>query len=99
MNKTEIIYQIVSQIPPGKVATYGQIAKMAQTGARVVGNALHKNPDSNATPCYRVVNRNGELSEKYAFGGRHKQFEKLRDDGVIFVGDRVDLRKYLWQPD
>ena len=99
MNKTELIYQIVSQIPPGRVATYGQIAKIAQTGARVVGNALHKNPDSNSTPCHRVVNRNGELSEKYVFGGKHKQFEKLRAEGVILVGDRGDLQKCLWQPD
>ena len=58
------IYRAVQQIPPGKVATYGQIASMAGNGnaARVVGNALHVNPAPGVIPCHRVVNAQGMRS-------------------------------------
>lgn len=55
---TKRIYEAVKKIPKGKVATYGQVAKMAGNPrmARAVGNALHKNPDPSTIPCHRVVN-------------------------------------------
>jgi O-6-methylguanine DNA methyltransferase len=58
------IYEAVKKIPKGKVATYGQVAELAgdRKMARAVGNALHKNPDPDSIPCYRVVNAKGELS-------------------------------------
>ena len=61
----ERIYQIVRQIPRGTVATYGQIAALAgnRRWARVVGYALHANPDPDGIPCYRVVNREGRVPE------------------------------------
>ena len=61
MNTFERIYEIVKQIPGGKVATYGQIASLAGNPrlARVVGYALHVNPEPDEIPCFRVVNRNG----------------------------------------
>ncbi|MDO4565797.1 MAG: methylated-DNA--[protein]-cysteine S-methyltransferase [Oscillospiraceae bacterium] len=95
------IYEIVKQIPPGKVATYGQIAFMAgkPRAARVVGWALHVNPDPEGTPCFRVVNRRGECSGSFAFGGEGVQRALLEADGVGFLEDgRVDLRKHLWRP-
>src|SRR5699024_3740766 len=60
---TKRIYEAVKNIPKGKVATYGQVAAMAgnERMARAVGNALHKNPDPDTIPCYRVVNAKGEL--------------------------------------
>ena len=63
-NSFEKIYEIVRQIPAGKVATYGQIAALAgnKRWSRVVGFALHVNPDPDGIPCFRVVNRNGEVS-------------------------------------
>ena len=68
---TKRIYEAVKKIPKGCVATYGQVAAMAGEPkmARAVGNALHKNPDPDHIPCYRVVNSKGELSGAFAFGG------------------------------
>ena len=68
---TRRIYEAVKKIPRGKVATYGQVAEMAgnKKMARAVGNALHKNPDPEKIPCYRVVNAKGELAGEFAFGG------------------------------
>ncbi len=56
------IYEVVKQIPYGHVATYGQVAMLAgnRRWARVVGYALHANPDPDHIPCYRVVDREGE---------------------------------------
>lgn len=90
------IYEAVKKIPKGKVATYGQVAKMAGNPgmARAVGNALHKNPDPDSIPCYRVVNVKGELAGAFAFGGGKAQADLLRADGVEVTDDRVDLEKY-----
>ena len=90
------IYEAVKKIPRGKVATYGQIAELAgdKKMARAVGNALHKNPDPEGVPCYRVVNSKGELAGQYAFGGEWKQAELLEADGIEIVNGRVDLTKY-----
>ena len=70
-NPTKRIYEAVKKIPKGCVATYGQIAELAGNKgmARAVGNALHRNPDPDSIPCYRVVNSKGELSGAFAFGG------------------------------
>ena len=61
---TKRIYEAVKQIPKGHVATYGQVAAMAGEPkmARAVGNALHKNPDPEHIPCFRVVNAKGAVS-------------------------------------
>ena len=94
----EKIYDAVRQIPKGCVATYGQIAAMAgnRGWARVVGNALHCNPDPDSIPCYRVVNHKGEVSSAFAFGGRNQQYDLLKADGVEFdKHGRVVLEKYL----
>ena len=91
------IYEAVKQIPRGKVATYGQIAAMAgnRGWARVVGNALHVNPDPECVPCYRVVNHKGEVSSAFAFGGGNRQYDLLKADGVEFDKQgRVILEKY-----
>jgi O-6-methylguanine DNA methyltransferase len=90
------IYEAVKKIPRGKVATYGQVAEMAgdRKMARAVGNALHKNPDPETIPCYRVVNSKGELAGKFAFGGAKVQEELLRADGIEVLDGRVDLEKY-----
>ena len=99
MSPFELIYEQVKRIPRGKVATYGQIAMLAGNPrwARVVGYALHANPDPETIPCYRVVNRMGELSEAFAFGGRNAQVELLQADGIELDEDgRVNLDKYMW---
>ena len=97
-NPTKRIYEAVKKIPKGKVATYGQIAELAgdKRMARAVGNALHKNPDPDNIPCFRVVNSKGELAGEFAFGGAGEQ-EKLLMAEVIEVTDgRVNLKEYQW---
>lgn len=65
--------------------------------ARAVGNALHKNPDPEKIPCYRVVNAKGELSGAFAFGGADEQAKRLEADGIEVINGRVDLGKYRWK--
>ena len=93
---TKRIYEAVKKIPQGKVATYGQVAALAGNPGmcRAVGNALHKNPDPEHVPCYRVVNAKGELSGEFAFGGAGQQAKLLQADGIEVINGRVDLQKY-----
>ena len=97
MSLFESIYQAVKSIPPGKVASYGQIARMAGNpgAARQVGWALHVNPDQSGIPCHRVVTKDGRVSPAFAFGGQNVQVRMLTDEGVEFLADgRVDMEKY-----
>ena len=98
-NAFDKIYAIVRQIPAGKVATYGQIAALAgnRRWSRVVGFALHVNPDPDGIPCFRVVNRLGQVSEAFAFGGGNRQIELLEAEGIPCPKGKVDLKKYQWE--
>ena len=89
---------MVRRIPYGRVATYGQIARMAGNPhwSQVVGYALHVNPDPHNIKCYRVVNRFGEVSRAFAFGGENAQIQLLQKEGIAVTDGRVDLAKYLW---
>lgn len=93
------IYEAVKKIPGGRVATYAQIAELAgdRKMARAVGNALHKNPDPDGIPCFRVVNSKGELAGEFAFGGSGAQAKLLEADGIEVKDGRVDLEKYQWR--
>lgn len=97
-NPTRRIYDAVRKIPKGKVATYGQVAELAgnKKMSRAVGNALHRNPDPDSIPCYRVVNAKGQLSGEFAFGGSHTQQKLLEADGIEVNDGKVDLHKYGW---
>lgn len=99
MTTFDKIYEIVRKIPRGKVATYGQVARLAGNAkwSRAVGYALHANPDPDGIPCFRVVNRFGGLAPAFAFGGTDAQAKLLRAEGIEVRGDNtVDLEKYLW---
>ncbi len=98
-NSYERIYAVVRQIPRGCVATYGQVAALAgnRRWARVVGYALHVNPDPEGIPCYRVVNREGRVSDAFAFGGVNRQIALLEADGIPCPDGIVDLKKYQWK--
>lgn len=99
MNSYERIYAVVRAIPSGCVATYGQVARLAGNPrwARVVGYALHVNPDPDGIPCYRVVDRMGHTSTAFAFGGANVQRALLEADGVKFLPDgRVNLELCGW---
>ena len=93
---TKRIYEAVKKIPRGKVATYAQVAEMAGNSrmCRAVGNALHRNPDPDNIPCYRVVNSKGALADEFVFGGVGVQKRLLEEDGIEVTEDRVDLKKY-----
>lgn len=95
-NTYERIYEVVRNIPKGTVLTYGQVAALAGNPrwARVVGYALHRNPDPKNIPCHRVVNRLGRLAPAFAFGGKNRQKELLLAEGVEFCGDLVDMERY-----
>ena len=97
MNTFEKIYEVVKSIPKGKVATYGQVALLAGNPrwARVVGYALHVNPEPGIIPCHRVVNREGRVAPGFAFGGEGVQRQLLESEGIVFETDgRIDLAKY-----
>lgn len=93
------VYEIVRQIPSGKVATYGQIAMLCGSprASRAVGYALHFNKNPDEIHCYRVVNRQGKLASAFAFGGIEIQKALLESDGISVSDDNlVDLSEYLW---
>lgn len=100
MNTFSLIYEQVRRVPRGRVATYGQIARLAgiPKGARIVGYALHANPEPGIIPCHRIVNREGRLSPAFAFGGVNMQEKLLRDEGVEIENGYVDIEKYVWRP-
>ena len=96
MTTFERVYAAVRLIPRGSVATYGQIARAIGNPrlARVVGYALHVNPQPGIIPCHRVVKRDGEVSAAFAFGGANRQVELLKSEGVAFLdGSHVDMKK------
>ncbi len=98
----EKIYEQVRRIPEGRVATYGQIALLAGNPrwSRVVGYALHVNPDPATIKCHRVVNRFGGLSDAFAFGGRDAHAQLLINEGVEVRPDgTVDLKIYGVKPE
>ena len=93
------IYGVVRRIPKGRVASYGQVAALAgnRRWARVVGWALHVNPDPEGIPCYRVVTKDGRVSKAFAFGGENRQIRLLMADGIEFQDGHVIMEKYQWE--
>lgn len=88
----ELVYDVVREIPRGKVMTYGDVAKKANlSNPRIVGNCLHHNPYPQSVPCHRVVNAQGRLAPAFAFGGPENQRVLLEEEGVIFSRENVDL--------
>lgn len=99
MTIAEQIYDLVAKIPKGKVLTYGEIAKaLGLKTPRQVGWVLHRNEDPANVPCHRVVFSDGHLSGQYAFGGSDAQMKWLRSEGVVFKGDKVNMKVSLWRP-
>lgn len=97
---SELVYSVVEQIPKGRVATYGQIARLIgkPRSSRVVGYALHRNPKPGIIPCHRVVFKDGALAPGFAFGGSEAQRELLLSEGVVFTDKgTVDLETCLWE--
>ena len=96
----DLIYEILSvvdEIPAGKVASYGQIAKLIgkEKNARLVGKVLSRAEYYGEYPCHRVVNHAGRTASHF-----YDQKDRLLDEGVEFKDEiHVDMKKYRWNPD
>ena len=99
VNKRERIWQVVSRIPRGKVATYGQVARLADLPgyARYVGYTMKTLPSDSKMPWFRVVNSKGQLSfPKHSVRYRAQQ-EKLEAEGIVFSEGKFCLQTYQWE--
>lgn len=94
------VYELTKHIPPGKVATYGQLAKLAghSGAARAVGQLMKNNPDPATIPCHRVVSWDGSLNGYSLGNGLSTKKQLLVDEGVTFVNQKVDLKQSLLRP-
>ena len=94
----ERIYEIVRQIPPGKVATYGQVARIAgRCTARLVGYAMASLPRGTDVPWQRVINFKGEISPRKNGDGSIRQRKLLEKEGILFDSrGRLDFKKFGW---
>ncbi|HXV13449.1 MAG TPA: MGMT family protein [Candidatus Krumholzibacteria bacterium] len=99
MTAYERIYRVVRRIPRGRVATYGQVAELAQaSGPRQVGYALHALPDGSDVPWHRVVNAQGRISLRSGLGGESFQNALLKAEAVEFdAKGRIDLDRFRWK--
>ena len=108
MTNKNLIFRATCYIPKSKVLTYGGLAQLTGLkNPRAVGTILHQNSNPKKIPCHRVVNAQGRLAKKYAFGGESAQMAKLKKEGVEFVAvggkrsknsKKVNLACCLWQP-
>lgn len=98
MNNDEKIWQVVHQIPKGKVASYGQVAKLAQLPgyARYVGHVMKKLPQGSKLPWHRVANSQGKLSFPTDSSQYQRQKILLEKEGVVFINGRFSLKRFGW---
>lgn len=98
----DTIYAVVRQIPPGKVATYGQVAELAGLigKPRLVGYALYRVTEEMEIPWQRVINAKGEVSHSPLRNGTdYLQRSLLEAEGIEFnASGKIDLAQYRWQP-
>lgn len=100
-NFFERVYEIVRQIPEGKVTSYGAIAKAigAARSARMVGWAMNASHNLEDVPAHRVVNRNGMLTGKHHFDGTNLMQQLLENEGIKVVDNQiVDFNTHFWDP-
>lgn len=92
------VYQLVASVPPGKVSSYGQIAKLAgfPRHARFVGRLLSQLPPGSSLPWWRILRGNGEIA--VAGETAERQQQHLLEEGVSVIGGRVSLSRFGWQP-
>jgi methylated-DNA-protein-cysteine methyltransferase-like protein len=94
------ILAAVRKIPRGRVSTYGNIADVAglPRRARLVGTVLKHAPASRDLPWFRVINSSGRISLPSGSDAYARQKRLIEREGVIFRGDRVDMKRYGWPP-
>lgn len=94
----ERIWQVVSRIPAGKVASYGQVARLAELPgyARYVGHVMKNLPSGSRLPWHRVVNARGRLAFKSGSPQYQRQKARLEREGIVFINGRFSLARYGW---
>jgi len=95
------VYEVVKQIPYGKVTSYGAIAKHigAAGSARMVGWAMNASHNLRDVPAHRVVNRKGLLTGKHHFDGTHLMQQLLENEGIVVINNQIqDFEKAFWDP-
>lgn len=94
------ILLVISKIPRGRVACYGQIAELAGLPgrARLVGRLLSRLPEGSTVPWHRVINASGRISMPPGSRAYHRQKQRLEQEGIVFAGERIRLKLYQWQP-
>lgn len=99
LNPQERIWQIIYQIPRGRVASYGQVATLAGLPgrARLVGHTLKNLPKPTALPWHRVCNSQGRLSLPLGSPSYAEQKKRLEEEGILFVNGRITLKTYGWE--
>jgi len=98
----ERVYEVVRQIPSGRVTSYGAIAKAlgAARSARMVGYAMNASHAIEDVPAHRVVNRKGMLTGKFHFEGTNLMQQLLESEGIKVENNQiVDFEKYFWNPE
>ena len=100
LSDADRILAAVRRIPRGKVSTYGAIAAAAglPRRARLVGTVLKQAPASRDLPWFRVINSGGRISLPAGSDSHARQRKQLEAEGVIFRGDRIDMKRYGWPP-
>jgi methylated-DNA-protein-cysteine methyltransferase-like protein len=101
LNFFERVYEVVKLIPPGRVTSYGAIARFlgAAKSARMVGWALNNSHNMESIPAQRVVNRFGLLSGKHHFSGTNAMQQLLEKEGVKVKENKVqNFNDIFWDP-
>jgi methylated-DNA-protein-cysteine methyltransferase-like protein len=96
--RREAIFLALAQIPKGKVITYGNLAKLAgmPTSARLAGRLMCELPEGSTLPWHRVINSQGKLSMPVDSEGYHEQKQRLIQEGVEFVNEKIKLKIYAY---
>ena len=99
--RRERIRAMVRSIPPGCVASYGQIGRLVglPRGARLVGRVMATLPEGSDVPWHRVVNAAGRISLPEGSEGYRRQRDRLREEGVTVSRGRISMARFGWQPD
>src|ERR1700704_1439703 len=92
------VYQLVQQIPRGRVLTYGALAKALRLpgGARSAGRAMAATPSGKGIPWHRVIGERGKILIREPYASLQRKL--LESEGITILESRVDLKRHLWKP-
>ncbi len=99
--KSRQIWNTVCRVPYGKVSSYGLIADLAGLPgrARMVGSVMQQAPADMPLPWYRIIKSNGQLAFAAGSASAERQKGLLQEEGVVVLNNRVDMKRFAWQPD